>query len=95
MILEILTNIRLHRPTKLRQIMIVKKSETIEDLPYCVPLTPLTRQTTFPTSSLTNNAPVLSKITPTGRPCAFSSALRKPVSTSTGWPAGLPSLKGT
>jgi hypothetical protein len=46
----------------------------------------LTRQTTLPTSSATSNAPDLSSTTPTGRPKALPSPLRKPVSTSTGSP---------
>jgi hypothetical protein len=39
--------------------------------------------------------PCLSITTPTGRPIAFSSALRKPVSTSIGAPLGLPPANGT
>jgi len=42
----------------------------------------VTRQTVLPTSSATNSAPCLSIRTPTGRPWASPSALRKPVSTS-------------
>ena len=49
----------------------------------------------LPTSSATSNAPVLSNVTPTGRPRALPSVLRKPVRKSTGNPLGLPSLNGT
>ncbi len=56
----------------------------------------VTRQITLPTSSATSNAPCLSSATPTGRPKAVPSALRNPVSTSTGAaPEGLPCAKGT
>jgi hypothetical protein len=55
----------------------------------------LTRQTVLPTSSATSSAPRESIATPTGRPRASPSSLRKPVSTSTGVPAGLPPAKGT
>lgn len=54
-----------------------------------------TRQMILPTSSATSRAPDLSNATPTGRPCALPSASTKPVSTSCGAPAGLPSAKGT
>jgi glutathione synthase/RimK-type ligase-like ATP-grasp enzyme len=56
---------------------------------------PLTRQTVLPTSSATSSAPRESMATPTGRPLASPSSLRKPVSTSTGAPDGLPLAKGT
>ena len=49
-----------------------------------------TRQTLPPTSSATSSAPCLSTATPTGRPYASPPSLRKPVSTSTGGPEGLP-----
>ena len=48
----------------------------------------LTRQITLPTSSATSSAPVLSAVTPTGRPIALPSAERKPVSTSIGLAPG-------
>ena len=54
-----------------------------------------TRQMTLPTSSATSSAPRLSSVTPTGRPLAAPLALRKPVSTSTGIPDGLPASNGT
>ncbi len=54
-----------------------------------------TRQILLPTSSATSRLPCWSITTPTGRPMAFSSLSRKPVSTSIGWPFGLPSAKGT
>src|SRR3954451_15357947 len=50
----------------------------------------VTRHTVFPTSSATKSAPVLSTLTPTGRPNALPSGLRNPVSTSFGSPAGMP-----
>jgi hypothetical protein len=55
----------------------------------------VTRQIRLPTSSATSSAPCRSKTTPTGRPSASPAALRNPVSTSTGSPAGRPSSKGT
>jgi uncharacterized protein DUF1194 len=55
----------------------------------------VTRQTTLPTSSATSSAPLRSMATPTGRPNASPSLLRKPVRMSTGMPAGRPSLNGT
>src|SRR6266571_5064686 len=55
----------------------------------------VTRHTALPTSSATNSAPCLSILTPTGRPWASPLSLRKPVSTSCGFPAGLPSANGT
>ena len=55
----------------------------------------VTRHTLLPTSSATSNAPVRSITTPTGRPRASSSLSRKPVSTSTGLPAGRPLANGT
>jgi hypothetical protein len=45
---------------------------------------PVTRHTVLPTSSATSNAPLLSIMTPTGRPAASPRAFTKPVSTTTG-----------
>src|SRR5262249_12759346 len=50
---------------------------------------------TRPTSSATSNAPARSTTTPTGRPKASLSSLRKPLKTSAGFPAGRPSANGT
>lgn len=55
----------------------------------------VTRQMTLPTSSATRSPPERTPSTPTGRPMASPLSLRKPVRTSCGGPAGLPSLKGT
>jgi len=56
----------------------------------------VTRQTTLPTSSATSKAPFLSMATPTGRPHASPSGLRKPLRTSSGAaPEGLPCANGT
>jgi len=49
----------------------------------------LTRHTLLPTSSATSSAPLLSSASPTARPLAWP-PLRKPVTTSIGFPAGLP-----
>lgn len=54
-----------------------------------------TRHTALPTSSATSSPPRWSSATPTGRPSALPSSLRKPVSTSRGRPCGLPSTKDT
>src|SRR5205085_117979 len=54
-----------------------------------------TRQTVLPTSSATSRPPRRSMATPTGRPRAWPSGITKPVSTSTGGPAGTPSTNGT
>ena len=48
-----------------------------------------TRQMMLPTSSLTSNAPRLSMASMVGRPCAFSSLSRNPVSTFNGLPVGM------
>lgn len=56
---------------------------------------PTTRQIMLPTSSATSRPPPLSIATPTGRPQASPSGLRKPFSTSTGGPDGLAPLNGT
>ena len=56
---------------------------------------PTTRQTVLPTSSATSRPPPLSIATPTGRPQASPSGLRKPFSTSIGGPDGLAPLNGT
>jgi hypothetical protein len=55
----------------------------------------VTRQTVFPTSSAISRAPDLSMASPTGRPRAFSSEFRKPVTTSSALPVGRPPLNGT
>lgn len=55
----------------------------------------VTRQTVFPTSSAIRSPPDLSIASPTGRPRAWFSLLRKPVTTSCAMPSGFPSLKGT
>ena len=55
----------------------------------------LTRQITLPTSSATSSAPFASSTTPTGRPYAWPSSLKNPVSTSTGGPTARPSTNGT
>lgn len=55
----------------------------------------VTCHTALPTSSATSNAPVFATATPTGRPCASSFSSRKPVSTSSATPLGIPLVKGT
>src|SRR3569833_1013846 len=60
-----------------------------------LPPVAVTRHTVFPTSSAISSAPVLSTASPTGRPRAWLSLLRKPVTTSCAMPSGLPSLNGT
>ena len=55
----------------------------------------LMRQIVLPTSSATSNPPRVSTATPTGRPYASPSGLRKPVSRSIGMPVGLPLANGT
>jgi len=57
--------------------------------------TVVTRQITLPTSSATSNAPRSAMATPTGRPNASPSSLRKPVKISVGCPEGRPSANGT
>ena len=54
----------------------------------------LTRHTAPPTSSAIRIAPLLSSASPTGRPRALSSGVRKPVTTSCAMPLGLPLTKG-
>ena len=54
-----------------------------------------TRHTSFPTSSATRSAPVLSMATPTGRPRATPSSVRKPVRKSAGGPEGFSPENGT
>src|SRR5690606_39969913 len=49
------------------------------------------RQMVFAKSSATINAPRGSTVTPTGRPRALPSSVRKPVAKSTGSPTGFPS----
>ena len=55
---------------------------------YCA--AELTRQTVSPTSSVIRSARGLSMASPTGRPRAFPSASRKPVTTSSALPSGTP-----
>ncbi len=55
----------------------------------------VTRQTVFDRSSATIRAPRGSTETPTGRPRALPSPVRKPDTTSIGSPAGRPSRNGT
>lgn len=55
----------------------------------------VTRQMMFARSSATISAPRGSTVTPTGRPRVLPSVPRKPVTKSTGGPAGRPSRKGT
>ena len=59
---------------------------------YCAGVT---RQMILPTSSATRSAPALSSTTPAGRPFASPSSLKKPVSTSSAAPDGIPSVNGT
>lgn len=53
------------------------------------------RQTVLPTSSAISSAPMRSCATPTGRPCASPLAFRKPASTVSIGPEGLPWSNGT
>jgi DNA-binding transcriptional ArsR family regulator len=53
------------------------------------------RQTVLDRSSATMSAPFGSRVTPTGRPRVLPSPPMKPVTKSTGGPAGRPARKGT